>query len=74
MWDKEGWTSRQLCFKCNAQKRDRDDTDFAAVKASYEDRKSDCPFCTLPKERIIDENELAVAILDGYPVKGSSAP
>ncbi len=57
-----------LCFKCNAQKRDRDDTDFAAVKTSYEDRNSDCPFCTLPKERIIDENELAVVILDGYPV------
>jgi diadenosine tetraphosphate (Ap4A) HIT family hydrolase/5-methylcytosine-specific restriction endonuclease McrA len=57
-----------LCFKCNAQKRDRDDTDFAAVKTSYDNRNSDCSFCTLPKERIIDENELAVAILDGYPV------
>ena len=57
-----------LCFKCNAQKRDRDDTDFAAVKTSYEDRNPDCLFCTLPEERIIDENELAVAILDGYPV------
>ena len=57
-----------LCFKCNAQKRDRDDTDFAAVKASYNDRDADCLFCNLPTQRIIDENELAVVILDGYPV------
>ena len=57
-----------LCYRCNAQKRDRDDTDFAAVKASYADHEADCPFCTLPPERIISENELAVAIRDGYPV------
>jgi diadenosine tetraphosphate (Ap4A) HIT family hydrolase len=27
-----------------------------------------CPFCTLPQERIIDSNELALVIRDGYPV------
>ena len=27
-----------------------------------------CPFCTLPPERIIDSNELALVIRDGYPV------
>ena len=27
-----------------------------------------CPFCTLPPERIIDSNELAIVIRDGYPV------
>ena len=27
-----------------------------------------CPFCTLPPERIIDSNNLALVIRDGYPV------
>jgi diadenosine tetraphosphate (Ap4A) HIT family hydrolase len=27
-----------------------------------------CPFCTLPTERIIDSNDLALVIRDGYPV------
>ncbi len=27
-----------------------------------------CPFCTLPAERIIDSNDLALVIRDGYPV------
>lgn len=27
-----------------------------------------CPFCTLPPERIIDSNELALVIRDGYPI------
>lgn len=27
-----------------------------------------CPFCTLPPERIIDENEHAVWIYDGFPL------
>ncbi len=27
-----------------------------------------CPFCTLPPERIVHENPLAVVIRDGYPV------
>jgi diadenosine tetraphosphate (Ap4A) HIT family hydrolase len=27
-----------------------------------------CPFCILPAGRIIDENDYAVLILDGYPV------
>jgi ATP adenylyltransferase len=57
-----------LCYRCNAQKRDRDDTDFTAVRQSYQDRETDCPFCDLPRDRIILENELAVAIRDGYPV------
>lgn len=29
---------------------------------------SPCPFCTLPPERIVDQNELAVVIRDGFPV------
>lgn len=27
-----------------------------------------CPFCTIPPERIIDSNDLAFVIRDGYPV------
>ena len=27
-----------------------------------------CPFCALPQERIIDSNDLALVIRDGYPV------
>lgn len=27
-----------------------------------------CPFCTLPETRIVDHNELAVVINDGFPV------
>lgn len=57
-----------LCYRCNAQKRDRDDTDFTAVRESYQDRDAECPFCDLPIDRIISENELAVAIRDAYPV------
>ena len=28
----------------------------------------DCPFCSLPQDRIISENESTVTICDGYPV------
>lgn len=27
-----------------------------------------CPFCTLPAGRVVEQNEFAVLILDGYPV------
>lgn len=27
-----------------------------------------CPFCSLPSQRIVEENDLAVLILDGYPI------
>jgi ATP adenylyltransferase len=57
-----------LCYRCNAQKRDRDDTDFASVKASYENREADCLFCNFPAARISAENELAMATRDNFPV------
>lgn len=57
-----------LCMTCNANKRDRDDTDFRDVLASYEARETDCVFCQLEQDRIIAENELCVAIHDGFPV------
>jgi len=62
-----------LCYSCNAMKRDNDDTDFRKVLDSYNDRKKGCLFCEIPKERIIDENELAYVIEDGFPVTNKHA-
>lgn len=57
-----------LCYSCNAMKRDRDATDFRAVRESYAHRIDDCLFCTLPRDRVLQENALAVVIADGFPV------
>ena len=57
-----------LCYSCNAMKRDRDDTDFRAVRAAYAQREPDCIFCTMPQERWVAENELAYAVRDAFPV------
>lgn len=58
-----------LCYSCNAMKRDRDDTDFREVKASYKEKPEECLFCHLPVDRkVLLENSLAYAISDGFPV------
>lgn len=57
-----------LCYSCNAMKGDRDDTDFRLVRESYDVRENDCLFCGIVKDRIIDGNELAYVIRDGFPV------
>lgn len=57
-----------LCFSCNAMKRDRDDTNLRAVRESYSHKQEGCLFCNLPADRIVLENELAIAIRDGFPV------
>ena len=57
-----------LCYVCNAQKRDRDETDYAAVHASYRDRQKECVFCEMPTYRMVANHELAYAIRDLYPV------
>ena len=49
-------------------KRDRDDTNFRAIRESYGKREAGCVFCEIPKERVIAENELAFAIRDSFPV------
>ena len=59
---------QSLCYSCNATKRDRDDTDLRGVSESYNHRDERCLFCTIEPVRIIDENELAYVIEDGYPV------
>jgi ATP adenylyltransferase len=57
-----------LCYTCNSQKRDLDDTDFRPWKALYDDRKDDCIFCSLEASRIMSKNTLALAFEDKYPV------
>jgi len=57
-----------LCYSCNAMKRDRDDTDFRGMAQGYLERQAGCVFCEIPEERIVEQNELAYAIRDGYAV------
>ena len=47
-------------------KRDRDDTDFREVKDSYQTRKGGA--FSVMNDRIVDDNELAFAIRDAFPV------
>lgn len=60
-----------LCSSCNAQKLDRDTTDFHGAHEAYALRDANCPFCTLPPTRIVAENILVMAIEDAYPVTPS---
>jgi diadenosine tetraphosphate (Ap4A) HIT family hydrolase len=60
-----------LCYTCNAQKQDKDATDFRGLKTHYDLREEDCLFCdiqTKDRGRIVEENTLAYAIRDGFPV------
>jgi glutaredoxin len=56
-----------LCRTCNAQKLNKDDTDFSEVNASYEKREVGCPFCEAD-DRVIEENDLAYVIEDGHAI------
>jgi ATP adenylyltransferase len=57
-----------LCYKCNANKGARDATDFRKIRKEQTARVDGCAFCSLPTERILAGNELAVAIYDSFPV------
>jgi ATP adenylyltransferase len=57
-----------LCYSCNAMKRDTDDTDFRGLDEQYLHRDADCIFCKIDQGRIIEENNLAYLIRDGFPV------
>jgi len=57
-----------LCYVCNTQKSNKDDTDFRKIFDSYSDRNKECIFCNISKNKIIKENELAIVIEDNYPV------
>jgi len=55
----------------NANKGNRDKTDFRNLENFYAERTKDCLFCdvqTIDRKRIIAENSLAYAIRDGFPV------
>jgi diadenosine tetraphosphate (Ap4A) HIT family hydrolase len=57
-----------LCWLCNANKGDRDATDFRVVREHRNARQEGCPFCELPPERVVSQNSLAVAFYDRFPV------
>jgi hypothetical protein len=58
-----------LCFRCNAGKRDTDNTDFRGLQASYASREAGCVFCALEASgRVLLENELALCVADADPV------
>jgi ATP adenylyltransferase len=57
-----------LCYTCNAQKRDLDDTDFRDLSQLYDNRDHDCIFCNLSNHKLLYENNLSVAFYDSYPV------
>jgi len=57
-----------LCYSCNAMKKDRDDTDFRKLIASYKHRDPSCAFCNFKESDYMDIEGLAFAVRDRYPV------
>ena len=57
-----------LCTQCNAMKWDTENTDFRLIRESFDKKETNCDFCQIPDNRIIDENELAFVIRDNHPV------
>jgi ATP adenylyltransferase len=56
-----------LCYTCNAQKQNKDDTDFRGLSKLYDTREKDCIFCNREHEAKF-KNSLAMAFDDKYPV------
>ncbi len=59
-----------LCWRCNGNKGDRDDTDFRAVREGMNTQQAGCVFCGHSPDTVFVENTLAVAIWDRFPVTG----
>lgn len=57
-----------LCYTCNSQKRDFDDTDFRSWNSMYSDRDDECVFCNMDPSRIKALNNLAFSFEYKYPV------
>lgn len=57
-----------LCYTCNAQKRDTDQTDFRGLVETYNHRDERCVFCSMKSHSVVYENNLAVGFFDLYPV------
>jgi diadenosine tetraphosphate (Ap4A) HIT family hydrolase len=61
-----------LCYTCNTNKRDTDDTDFRDRGKIFEIRENYCLFCNTDREKVA-ENSLAYVIKDAYPVSEGHA-
>ena len=59
---------QSLCYTCNANKRDTDDTDFRELEIHYKVRIKGCVFCQKFSNDYLLESSLAAVILDQYPV------
>lgn len=57
-----------LCFVCNSQKRDRDDTAFRDWVDGDGSTETECPFCNPAREQVVDELGTVRVLLDLYPV------
>lgn len=57
-----------LCSTCNAQKLDRDATDFHGAHLAYDVREPGCQFCAMDPGQIVMENPLAFLVRDKFPV------
>jgi ATP adenylyltransferase len=57
-----------LCYRCNGNKGDRDDTDFRTVREGLSAKGQGCIFCALQGREVVAENSLAVAFRDAFPV------
>jgi diadenosine tetraphosphate (Ap4A) HIT family hydrolase/5-methylcytosine-specific restriction endonuclease McrA len=57
-----------LCYKCNANKGSRDDSDLRAVRERMADRVAECFLCFPAHRPIVAQNELAIALYDAHPV------
>jgi diadenosine tetraphosphate (Ap4A) HIT family hydrolase/5-methylcytosine-specific restriction endonuclease McrA len=59
-----------LCYICNTNKGNRDQTNFAELEKTYSVREESCLFCDIQidKKRIIEENALAYVIRDAFAV------
>jgi ATP adenylyltransferase len=57
-----------VCFRCNAGKRNSENTDLLSAQAVYVQRQDGCVFCELDgSRRVLLENELAICIPDAFP-------
>jgi ATP adenylyltransferase len=55
-----------LCYSCNTQKRNRDNTNFSDWRKKFSERDSKCIFCNIESTK--KSNALAYAIEDKFPV------
>lgn len=60
-----------LCYVCNRNKRDTDNTDFRDWAKIYHAKQPQCIFCHPEPKRILAESELAYVFKDNYPVTES---